>query len=560
MSLEINKKTNFVIGIALAALAVLGCLSVIESRNLSEADRWVSHTHDVLEAGASLRSHQTDAAIARRFFLQGDKTQSDAFEVAANASLADLHKMRNLTADNRQQQQRVDDLEPLVRARIAMLEKSFSIHQENTNDEAAQQKLTEQLAGSAAQLAEQARSFESVERRLLADRSAKAEKSLRQITRIHTALSTIIFCFILVAAYMLNREWSRRIRTEQAIAEQKLLLQSILDTCNDAIVVSDNSHRIILRNPACIRLCGDALDRLTEDVPARLGYYQADGMTLFSHQDLPLWHAVHGNGVDNLEMCVRPSAREQAHWVLASSRPLLNQDGQVRGGVAFYRDITDRKELENKLTKYADDLKQTNVQLEKAQVSLERLAWIDELTGLHNRRGFLIAAEQSAKLAQRTQKTFSLVFVDLDGLKKINDTFGHAEGDRAIADAALVLRDSFRHCDVLGRLGGDEFAILMVDVNEESATIVRKRLRDKLDKLNASANRTYRVSLSVGMLWCDADQPLPIEVLLSKADALMYEDKRKRNAARGSEIPNILCGTSPAETGSSVRLPSSVNA
>jgi two-component system cell cycle response regulator len=168
----------------------------------------------------------------------------------------------------------------------------------------------------------------------------------------------------------------------------------------------------------------------------------------------------------------------------------------------------------------------------RPQVALQQLASADELTGLHNRRGFVTLAAQSIKLAQRSQKSFALVFVDLDGLKTINDELGHGDGDLAITDAAYVLSDSFRHCDVLGRLGGDEFAVLMSDANEESARIVRKRLADKITKLNAKGHRPYTLSFSVGMLVCNPDEEAPLETLLGRVDALMYEEKKNKGVNR----------------------------
>jgi diguanylate cyclase (GGDEF)-like protein/PAS domain S-box-containing protein len=535
MSIELKTKANVVIGIALAALAGLGWLSLRENRNLTEGDRWVSHTRDVLDASASLRSHLSDAGIARRIFLQGDRKQIDVFRAAEGASIADFNRLRSLTADKEEQQKRLDRLEPLARARLAAMKKSIAIHLETANDQSVQQDLTDQLTTEAAEFAEQAREFERIEKELLIERSDRAEANVRNTSEIDGILSFAVFCFIILATAILNHELSRRKQAEEEIAKQKSLLQLILDTCNDAIVVADSEARIILRNPAAIQMCGDTLDRVSEEAPQRLGYYQPDEKTLFAFRDLPLWRAVNGDQVDNVEICVQPPNQPNTRWTLASSRPLLNKGAKSFGGVVFYRDITDRKELENKLTKYANELKCSNMELQKAQVALQRLATADELTGLHNRRGFLALAEQSLGLARRAEKSFALVFADLDGLKKINDTLGHAEGDQAIGDAAFVLRDSFRHCDVLGRLGGDEFAVLMVDASEESTEIVRKRIAEKVEKLNSGDVRPYRLSLSIGILQCAFDEELSLEALLEKADALMYAEKSRKGAGRRPE-------------------------
>jgi diguanylate cyclase (GGDEF)-like protein len=531
MPLELKAKVNFAISIALVALAGMSWLSLRESQNLTEADRWVSHTRDVLETSESFRSHLSEAGMARRVFLQGDNKQIDVFRAAEKASLADFNALRNLTSDNQGQQKRLDRLEPLVHARLAALEKSIAAHRLAANDEALQNNLTSQFTTVVAQIAEQTREFQGIERDLLRQRSSKVEEGAQRTSRDDTVLSLSVFCFIVIATVGLNRELSRRKETEQAIAEQKSLLESILDTCNDAIIVADGTGKLILRNPAALRMHTDLVDRVGEEVPSKLGFYRSDQTTLYGYQDLPLCRALKGDHVDNVEICVHPACEPELRWALASSRPLISEE-KILGAVVFYRDITERKELENKLASYTEELKSSNVELQKAQIALEQLAWADELTGLHNRRGFLALAAQSVKLAQRAHKSFALVFVDMDGLKNINDTLGHGDGDLAITDAAFVLSDSFRHSDVVGRLGGDEFAILMSDADEESGRIVRKRLADKVDKLNAQRHRPYTLSLSVGMLICDSDEKEPLEALLGRVDALMYEEKKKKGASR----------------------------
>jgi diguanylate cyclase (GGDEF)-like protein len=532
MSIGLKTKANITIAVALLALAGMGWLSVRENRNLTEADRSVSHTHEVLETNASLRSHVSGAGIARRLFLQGDRKQIDVFNVAVTASLADFKRLQDLTVDNKEQQTRLGLLEPLLETRLAILQKSIALHVRSGNDEQAQERLTSESIGVIAKFAQQTNEFEKTERELLRQRSAKAEENARMTSTADAILSFAVFVFIVIATAVLNHEWSRRKKTEEAIAEQRALLQSILDTCSDAIVVTDTTGEIILRNPASVRLHGEVVPRVEQDVPQKLGFYKPDEITLLPYEDLPLLRALHGDSVDNVEICVRSPARGKTCWTLASSRPLLDENAETNGAVVFYRDITQRKELETQLARYADEVRRSNVELKKAHEELEQLALSDELTGLHNRRGFLVRAEQSLSLAQRAQKSVALLFVDLDGLKPINDSLGHSEGNRAICDAAFVLMDCFRQCDVLCRLGGDEFAVLMMGASQESAEIVKQRIADKVKALNALGERPYQLSLSVGTLICDFNEQLPLEVLLEKADALMYEEKKGKGVNR----------------------------
>jgi diguanylate cyclase (GGDEF)-like protein len=530
--MDLKTKANIVIAIALTALAAISWLSFRENRHLNEADGWVSHTRDVLETSESLRSHLSDAAIARRLLLQGDLKQIDTFHASESASLTDFETLRRLTSDNPVQQKRLGQLEPIVKARLALLEKSIAIHEQIAHDESSQSNLTDQLTLTVRQFVEREHEFDDVEEEFLRRRSAAVNEGLRRASIADAVLSLSVFLFILGATFALNRELSHRRRAEEALADQKSLLQSILDTCSDSIVVADSSAKIIMRNPAATRLHPNVPGRVTEDVPRALGYYKPDEVTLFRHEELPLWRALRGDHVDNLEMCIRPPGQQTSRWALASGSPLLAKNTKAKGGVVFYRDISERKQLESKLAKYATDLELSNLELQEARSALERLALADDLTGLHNRRGFLSLAEQSLKLARRSKKPFALVFVDLDGLKKINDTLGHNEGNRAITDVAVILMDSFRHCDVLCRLGGDEFAVLMIDAGEETTRIVRKRLMDKVEKLNVTGQRPYRLSFSIGILICDSDQGLPLEALLERADALMYKEKQSKGTAR----------------------------
>ncbi len=168
----------------------------------------------------------------------------------------------------------------------------------------------------------------------------------------------------------------------------------------------------------------------------------------------------------------------------------------------------------------------------RVQLGVLTLALIDDLTGLNNRRGFLALAEHHAKLAYRTGKPFLLAFVDLDGLKRVNDTFGHQEGNRALVDAATVLKDSFRQSDILARLGGDEFAALIADAAENDIEAVRHRIHQKLSSFNASPGRRYDLSFSIGIVPSDATQHSGIEQILSQADALMYQQKRSKKDSR----------------------------
>lgn len=165
----------------------------------------------------------------------------------------------------------------------------------------------------------------------------------------------------------------------------------------------------------------------------------------------------------------------------------------------------------------------------RAEAALQSLSLIDELTGLYNRRGFMAVSEQHLAAIRRSQKIPVMLYADLDGLKKINDSFGHHEGDRAIVKAAELLKDTFRTSDTVARLGGDEFVILAGIGKDERADSLTERLQERFDAHNTQPNRSYHLSISVGVVHFGADET-SIDEVTARADRFMYEDKRRKNA------------------------------
>jgi diguanylate cyclase (GGDEF)-like protein len=162
------------------------------------------------------------------------------------------------------------------------------------------------------------------------------------------------------------------------------------------------------------------------------------------------------------------------------------------------------------------------------QFKLQSLSHKDDLTGLNNRRGFLLLVEQQIKIAKRQRTPFHLLFLDLDDLKAVNDTFGHAEGNRAIVEAADLLRGCFRQSDVLARFGGDEFAAFALSADGTGDAAVRERIAAALARVNSRPDRPYRLGFSLGVLACGPGEDGSVEALLERADALMYQEKRQK--------------------------------
>jgi diguanylate cyclase (GGDEF)-like protein/PAS domain S-box-containing protein len=164
----------------------------------------------------------------------------------------------------------------------------------------------------------------------------------------------------------------------------------------------------------------------------------------------------------------------------------------------------------------------------RAESALQSLSLVDELTGLYNRRGFLAVTEQYLESFQRSDNGLVVLYADLDGLKGINDSLGHLEGDRALVRAAEVLKEAFRSSDIIARLGGDEFVLLASVGADESAESLTDRLQQKIALANSQRNRPYDLSISIGVAHYDPDEACTIEELMGRADRVMYEEKRKK--------------------------------
>lgn len=163
------------------------------------------------------------------------------------------------------------------------------------------------------------------------------------------------------------------------------------------------------------------------------------------------------------------------------------------------------------------------------QFQIERRSVVDELTSLYNRRGFFAVGEQEWKRSLRKGDGFQLVYVDLDGLKVVNDRDGHEAGDSLIREAATLLVAVFRDTDILARLGGDEFAVIAHQTGTGAPEAIRDRVERAMARHNGGSS-ARPVSMSIGIVTFDpAAQPTEsLDDLLARADALMYADKQRR--------------------------------
>jgi diguanylate cyclase (GGDEF)-like protein len=215
-----------------------------------------------------------------------------------------------------------------------------------------------------------------------------------------------------------------------------------------------------------------------------------------------------------------PLVTSAPHIRFYAGRPICTPDGFKIGTLCLID--SQPREFEGK---DVEDLNDLALMVENELAAIE-LATMDELTNLSNRRGFIMLTEKYLNYFTRHHVFASLVFLDLNGFKEINDTFGHDEGDRALQTFGKALKQVGRSSDIFARLGGDEFVVLLANARQHEAQIYINRLVTHLDTLRQQHRQPYSIAFSQGVVEFDPQLPKSIEQLLLEGDGLMYQLKK----------------------------------
>jgi diguanylate cyclase (GGDEF)-like protein/PAS domain S-box-containing protein len=322
--------------------------------------------------------------------------------------------------------------------------------------------------------------------------------------------------------FILSSDITKRKQAEQGLLEREMKLAILLDILPVGISILDAERKISYTNPALKKMLDISEEGLIEGVYRNRKYLRADG-SLMPVDEWPSNRAFKEKiEIDGVEAGV-VKEDDSIVWTDVSAVPVNVPDWKV---VMVTSDITERKQAEREILKLNAELEakvaERTAELAAANERLHQLSIFDELTGLYNRRGFLLLAEEQLSLARRARHNNLLIFyADLDGLKQINDHFGHSAGDEAIITAARALDKTFRTSDIKARLGGDEFIVLAVEADENIAQTLLVRLREGLAENNQS--------LSVGIVTFDAQKDNSIHDLITRADEAMYTEKRTKS-------------------------------
>ncbi|MEK6745056.1 MAG: diguanylate cyclase [Nitrospirota bacterium] len=288
-------------------------------------------------------------------------------------------------------------------------------------------------------------------------------------------------------------------RAQNDLRRSEDRFRSLVDSTDDSIYVVDEKCNYLFMNKKHL---------------SRLGFPSEDQVTGKNYRDFH--SAAETEDFQTSIDAVFRSGRSLHHeyqaerdrkFFLRTLSPVRDASNAVTAVTAISKEITDRKQMEEQL---------------------RSLSLTDELTGLHNRRGFFTLVQQELRMANRLGKDALIFSVDMDELKVINDTFGHQAGDQAIRGAADMIRRNFREYDIIARIGGDEFVVFIIEYVPIDPDLLARRLQDIMNIYNSQGSNPYTLSLSIGWSRYDPGNPVPIEVLMHEADRHMYERKRAR--------------------------------
>jgi diguanylate cyclase (GGDEF)-like protein/PAS domain S-box-containing protein len=511
MSTLPTKRIVWALALFMATVAL--SFSYVSGRRYVTAVRWVEHTLTVERALQSMLSALEDQESGiRGYIITGDRGFLDRVDAQAAAFELNLRKVRELVRDNPEQKARLERLEPIAREKIAFMATTRELRRRGAASEAAQlvssrrgKVLMDQVHALVGEMGRE-------ETGLLARRSADASQTQSETLFAIGAGAVLVLVLLAGSLITMGRNAATMRTAAEQLAESEERYRVVVENVNDLVRMHAPDGRPFFVSPSVQALLGYTPDE----------YVAFQRFELVHPDDLEITKsmllAFQDNTVDAAALTYRLRRSDgEYRWFEFSVSRVNDPDGKLRHYQSSGRDVTERRDLEQRLAEQAEELRNLSLR--------------DGLTGLYNRRGFLELSAQVVRIAEREQRRLALLFVDLDGLKAINDRLGHERGDRAIVEAGEVLRSTCRATDLVARLGGDEFVVLARNVDDDAAIeVLTRRLERAVLEVNRAPGRDYELAFSLGVATFDPSAPLPIETLMAEADARMYEVKARRRS------------------------------
>jgi diguanylate cyclase (GGDEF)-like protein/PAS domain S-box-containing protein len=507
------KTRRIVWALALFVATLALTFSYLSGRSYLTAVGWVEHTLKIgksLETLiASLRAQESDS---RGFIVSGDAVFLENLEREQADFESSVGELRTLLSNNPEQHARLARLEGVAQEKLAFMADSVALRKRGAAAEASARVqsrrgkvLMDRIRGIVSEM-------EAEERRLLAERSAHAKRRQRETVLAIVAGAAVMLVLLAGSFLVMRRDTEVLRRASEELAESEERYRVLVENAHELVRLHGADGHPFFVSPSSEALLGHTPDECIAARPYAFVHPDDVGLAKYTLGRLQMGELRTGM------VTYRLRRRDgEYRWFEFNFARVDGPDGELRHYQSAGRDVTVRRHLEQRLAEQTEELRNLSLR--------------DGLTGLYNRRGLLELSAQVVRVAERERHGLAVLFVDLDGLKSINDRLGHDRGDRAIVEAGELLRTTCRATDLVARLGGDEFVVLAGNVDDGSIEVLKQRIAAAVAQANAAPGRDYQISFSLGVARFDPSSPVPIETLITEADALMYEVKARRRPA-----------------------------
>ncbi len=322
---------------------------------------------------------------------------------------------------------------------------------------------------------------------------------------------------IFLATYVYLRKMLQHMDPSKAVPSR---VRSALDTLTGGLLVLDPKGRIVLANRAFAEASGYERRELQGKTVAELPWHNADPSEDTSQYDW-LRAMTEGKTQPSIMLSLGESAPKT---FLVNCAPIQGAEGGHRGILASFEDVTELKEKELELKMMLAELTKSREDIRQHNLQLRELAMQDPLTGCMNRRAFFERFEQEWSRAGRYGHPLSCVILDLDHFKSVNDTYGHAAGDKVLKNVAALLVKTVRDGDFVCRYGGEEFCIGLPHVDHQDAVLAAERFRKEISNNILVDGQRITASLGVSAMSLAPEHP---QSLVEQADKALYVAKRE---------------------------------
>jgi diguanylate cyclase (GGDEF)-like protein/PAS domain S-box-containing protein len=507
-----------------ALVTALALLTYVAGKRYLAALAAVEHTQAVESAVSGTLSLLKDAETGQRgYVLTGDAPFLQPYYDSGTKIPPLLYRLERAMEGDATQAQRLSRLRQLIQVKQDFIDATIDRRRHGSLEEALKLVRSGQGIQLMDQIREECRAMLAHEDALLVRRKQPAQRAQTTATLGIGVGTTLMMLLALLSLLTVSRDVNDLKRAAEELAKSEEHYRMLSEQSSDLVRLTSLKGVNIYVSPSVERLLGYTVDE----------YLKLEPLSLLHPDDLDvarqLLADVNGGKIREGVSTYRiKHVSGEYRWFEVRWAVRRGPSGEPLDLHSTGRDVTERLVAEKRLNAYAHELKILSLR--------------DELTGLYNRRGFLEVAAQAHAVAQREQRVASVVFVDLNGMKRINDELGHDVGDQALLDTAAILTKALRESDVVARLGGDEFVIYALDFGPGHLEQLRPRLRELADQRVSAQKRPFRLSMSVGAAHLLVGEQTTVGELLDRADLAMYQQKNARRAAGGVSLAPPTAG------------------